>query len=55
MIQIITGTLIEVESNRKEPVKVQQILEKKNQTLGGLYNFATGLGLEKGEICNNGY
>ncbi len=47
MIRIITGTLIEVGSNRKEPVEVQKILEKKDRTLAGYTAPPQGLVLKK--------
>ena len=47
MIRIITGTLIEVGSKQKEPIEVQQILEKKNRAFAGYTAPPQGLALER--------
>lgn len=56
MIRIITGTLIEVGSHRKEPVELQQILEKKDRTLASYTAPPHGLVLKRVRyatvVCN---
>ena len=47
MIRIITGTLIEVGSKQKEPIEVQQILEKRNRAFAGYTAPPQGLALER--------
>jgi tRNA pseudouridine38-40 synthase len=55
MVRIIAGTLIKTGLGAIPPVKVKEILEKKDRSHAGPKAPAEGLTLEKIEYCNKIY